>query len=88
MASVPRTDRIRRKLDWRHWPTNTTHDYGLIEPLREDSHHPELEDQSLLAWGLAQSNLSKDHSATVDVLYGFGDQLSTIREEVHVQPMR
>ena len=73
MASVPRTDRIRRNLDWRHWPTRSIpHDYMLThaDTVLEDPKHPELEDQSLLAWGLAQNELGKNHSATVDILIG------------------
>lgn len=75
MASIPRTDRIPHKLDWRQWPTGSIpHDYipAHADTVIESSKHPELEDQSLLAWGLAQSELGQNHSATVDVLSGRG----------------
>jgi hypothetical protein len=78
MASIPRTDRIRRKLDWRYWPTRSIpHDYTLAhtDTILGDSKHPELEDQSLLAWGLAQSDLEQNHTATVDILSGRGVDL-------------
>jgi len=73
MASNPRTDRIPRKLDWRHWPTGSIpRDYTLAhaDTALEDPKNPELEDRSILAWGLAQSELGQNHSATVDVLSG------------------
>lgn len=85
MASVPKTDDIRRKLDWRHWPTTSIpHDYALVqpEPLLEPPTRPELEDQALIAWGLAQSELGKEAGATVDVLYGSGAGLSKFRNAV------
>jgi hypothetical protein len=84
MASIPRTDSIRRKLEWRHWPTRSIpHDYGLAhtKSILEEPKEPELEDQSLVAWGLAQSELGQNHSATVDVLSARGVDPSKEFEE-------
>jgi hypothetical protein len=44
------------------------------------SNHPELEHQSLLAWGLSESDedpvLASDRNATIDVLFGCEHDLS------------
>jgi hypothetical protein len=69
----------RAKRNWRHWPPGgIIPDYSDIEASLSDlgsPTHPELEDQVLLKWGLEQSKLDEEPSATVDVLQGYGQDL-------------
>jgi hypothetical protein len=59
----------RHKLDWRYWPSSpVAHQLPDIDALLERSCHPELEDYSTVAWGLVECELSKEHTATVDIL--------------------
>ena len=66
-----RRDRIQHSHDWRHWATSLTpdldHPGNLLQegknwknfdlpPSFQISSHPELEDEALIAWGLAQSS--------------------------------
>lgn len=77
MDSFSRRIRLRGKLDRSLYPTNSVSD----DDSQNDSLHPELEDQPLVAWGMAQSELKKDPSATIDVLYGRELDLSKIFED-------
>lgn len=42
----------------------------------DSSAHPELEDRSVLAWGVVQCEKYEGIRATIDVLYGVGTDLS------------
>jgi hypothetical protein len=70
----------RAKRLWKYWPAEgVVPDYSDIEASLSDlgsPTHPELEDQVLLKWGLEQSILNEEPSATVDVLHGYGQDLS------------
>lgn len=71
-----RKDRVEkgRRVKWQQWPEFTC-------PLDDlDDHslscsHPDLEDGSLIAWGLSQSALSTGDKVDIDVLYGSGTDL-------------
>ena len=72
-----RSDRIDRRRDvkWQQWPEMRGQHHGLDdESLR--CRHPDLEDGSLVAWGLQQSQNATGEGIEIDVLYGDGVDLS------------
>ena len=72
-----RSDRIDRRRDvkWQQWPEMRNQQYELDdESLR--CRHPDLEDGSLVAWGLQQSQNATGEGIEIDVLYGDGVDLS------------
>lgn len=76
-----RSDRIDRRRDvkWQQWPKTPYQQYDLdAESLK--CNHPDLEDGSLIAWGLRQSQDAKGEGVEVDVLYGDGTDLSKERK--------
>lgn len=84
----PRLDRIdsrRRKIDWQYWPDTSTQAKYTDDSAAHASvlSRPDIEDEALISWGLAQSQIAKDVETTVDVLYGEGidlrKRLATIR---------
>lgn len=77
-----RHDRRRRpKIDWHYWPTAGQHPSVSSVPVQLDiPSRPEIEDEPLIAWGLAQSeNESKCSKVTVDLLYGEEANLSMLK---------
>lgn len=68
-AMIPRTKRNREEF----FRFSQTELLGV-------SNHPELEHQSLLAWGLSESYEdpvpAPDRNATIDVLFGYEHELS------------
>ncbi|PSN71711.1 hypothetical protein BS50DRAFT_234525 [Corynespora cassiicola Philippines] len=74
MNQEPRTDRIRRKLDWKFWPTSPVSGNFSALDLHLSS-HPELEDQALIAWGFAESEKYQGSKAKVDIYGGFDNNL-------------
>jgi hypothetical protein len=75
----PREDRIdrRRRMDWQYWPDTTSQQHFAEQALYlNDSSRPDVEDDALIAWGLAQGNDTKGFNTSIDVLYGEGLHLS------------
>lgn len=66
----------KRREGWKQWPENAE---LPMEPRSlpgfENPSHPEIEDQSLLEWGLEQSAMSKEGLPTIDVLHGYESNL-------------
>jgi hypothetical protein len=66
----------KRSPGWKQWPENAD---LPMEPRSlpgfENPSHPEIEDQSLLEWGLEQSAMSKEGLPTIDVLHGYESNL-------------
>ncbi len=86
VSSVPlmhRSDRIdrRREVQWQLWPkVACQHDDLDAESL--SCSHPDLEDGSLIAWGLRQSKDASGKGVQVDVLYGSGTDLRKACKQV------
>jgi hypothetical protein len=66
--------RPKLKPEWHQWPdTSTQHKYinennaglGIFS-------RPDIGDESMIAWGLAQSHATDGSNTTMDVLYGEG----------------
>lgn len=73
-----RIDRRRRPLtDWQYWPDTTgQHDEATPNiPGLEITTRPDVEDDAIIAWGLAVSEKSKDLNVSIDVLHGNGTNL-------------
>lgn len=73
---LKRSDRIARErgVKWQQWPeTLYQQDNSDAETL--NCSHPDLEDGSLIAWGLQQSSHSTGEGVEIDVLYGNGTDL-------------
>lgn len=70
--------RVRKFEHWHHWPTDSfPAKYSDLRSSRlEYSTNPELEDQSILEWGVNQSYSTKEPRAKVDVVFGRGTDLS------------
>jgi hypothetical protein len=76
----PKSDKTKPKIDWRYWPNAPIpNDLPEAEALLAHSSHPELEDSSVLAWGLEQCARSKEHCARVDVLECEGKDVRWVR---------
>lgn len=76
-----RNDRRRRPMvHWHYWPTASQQPYAPSTPDQLDKpSRPEVEDEALIAWGLAQSKEeSKNSRVTVHLLYGEGANLSML----------
>jgi hypothetical protein len=75
-STTKRSDRIgHRPVKWQEWPKKARcHD--TLDPVSLSCSHPDLEDGSLIAWGLQQSKKSKGAEVQVDLLYGSGNDLS------------
>ncbi|OAL49439.1 hypothetical protein IQ07DRAFT_568360 [Pyrenochaeta sp. DS3sAY3a] len=74
-----RNDRRRRPMiDWHYWPIASLQPCAPSAPEQLDTpSRPEIEDEPLIAWGLAQSKEeSKNSKVTVDLLYGEGANLN------------
>ncbi|KAF2028024.1 hypothetical protein EK21DRAFT_114228 [Setomelanomma holmii] len=74
---IDRIDNRRRKIDWQYWPnTDTQQDYK--DESRSHAAHssrPDIEDEAIIPWGLAQSQAPRNESTTIDVLFGEGTAL-------------
>ena len=78
-----RADRIgsqTRKISWQYWPTAPVEQSGIgeyQEPLVDTLARPDIEDETDITWGLAQSeaHVARGTKARVDVLYGEGTDL-------------
>lgn len=84
-APIPllrRSDRIDRRRDvkWQQWPEMRRERYDLHDDLLQCD-HPDLEDGSLIAWGLQQCEDATGEGVEIDVLYGDGVDLSKEHEE-------
>ncbi|KAF2872052.1 hypothetical protein BDV95DRAFT_571294 [Massariosphaeria phaeospora] len=77
MSTSPVPDWVRRKQAGTRWPSNThPHNSSPRDFLTGlSSTHPELEDQSLLAWGLEQSESIEGPRAQIDVLVSRGSNI-------------
>ncbi|KAF9697213.1 hypothetical protein EKO04_004933 [Ascochyta lentis] len=71
-----RSDRIDRRRDvkWQQWP-ETTFQQNQLDAEWSDCSLPDLEDGSLIAWGVQQSQNATGEGVAVDVLYGNGTDL-------------
>ncbi|KAJ4377402.1 hypothetical protein N0V83_000227 [Neocucurbitaria cava] len=73
-----RIDRRRRpKIDWQYWPDTTgQHDDATPNiPGLEITTRPDIEDDAIIAWGLAASEKTRDPNVSIDVLHGDGTDL-------------
>jgi hypothetical protein len=79
LSLLKRSDRIDRVRDvrWQQWP-KVMHQHNTVDIDSLNCSHPDLEDGSLIAWGLQQSQDSKGEGVDVDVLYGTGTDLSKV----------
>jgi hypothetical protein len=75
---LDRFDRQRGVPDWRHWPHTASQldasEYSKSLPGTQGC--PDTEDEQIIAWGLAQSEVAVGPRAKIDVLYGEGTNLS------------
>jgi hypothetical protein len=82
-----RKDRIdrRRQIDWQYWPDMRSQQQfaeQTIEP--DDKSRPDVEEDALIAWGLAQGNGTKGLDIGIDMLYGEGPHLSRCDVDMNV----
>lgn len=80
-ATQSRFDRIdrrrRARIDWQYWPdiiaqlqyTKKSYDLDIAS-------RPDVEDEALVAWGLAHSEGKQALDVKIDVLFGKGEKLS------------
>lgn len=75
---IDRIDRRRRKIiDWTKWPDVTKQQqYADGAYDLEVTCRPEVEDDGLIAWGLAVTDGSGEPRAKIDVLHGAAADLS------------
>jgi hypothetical protein len=74
-----RKDRIdrRRQVNWQYWPdTRSQQQFAELALGSDDHSRPDVEEDALIAWGLAQGNGTKGLDTSIDVLYGEGSRLS------------
>jgi hypothetical protein len=74
-----RKDRIdrRRQIDWQYWPDTHTQPHFAAQTVEaDDKSRPDVEEDALITWGLAQRNGTKGLDTRIDVLYGEGAHLS------------
>lgn len=78
-----RSDRIdrRRGVKWQQWP-KMTYQQDMVDVELLNCSYPDLEDGSLIAWGLQQSQDANGDGVEVDVLFGSGTDLRTVRRRV------
>lgn len=71
-----RSDRIDRRRDvkWQQWPEMACQQNELDAESLTCS-HPDLEDGSLIGWGIQQSQNANGEGVEIDVLYGNGTDL-------------
>lgn len=82
VSARPQVDRIdprrRKEIDWQYWPstrdlhldsTNKTLELDLLD-------RPDIEDDTLIEWGLARSENATGRDVNIDVLHGNGVNLS------------
>lgn len=81
-ATNTKSDRIDRRyrssIDWQYWPdVSGQRQYAdtILDPATMS--RPDIEDDALIAWGLAQSEASKNQNVKIDLLLGEGINLST-----------
>jgi hypothetical protein len=69
-------DRRRRKIDWLYWPDTSTQVDYTGDSLTDigTTHRPDIEDEAIISWGLAQSQ-NMTPGATIEVLCGEGTAL-------------
>lgn len=70
-----RVDKNERTVDWTHWPDPKCQ-YDEMDEQSLLCSHPDLEDGSLIAWGLKLSEQATGDKVEIDVLYGTGTDLS------------
>lgn len=70
--------RYRAPVDWQYWP-DVGGQQGYLDTALEQDHvtRPEVEEEALIAWGLAKSEASNDQNVNIDVLLGQGTDFST-----------
>jgi len=81
-GTLPRFDRSgnrrsKLKLDWYYWPDTSSQRKYTHDSAADSStfSRPDIEDNSLIAWGLAQSQATDGAKTTIDVLCGEGVDL-------------
>lgn len=81
VSLMQRSDRIdrHRNVKWQLWPKRT-HRHDELDDESLSCRHPDLEDGSIISWGLQQSKDATGKGVHIDVLYGSGTQLRTDRE--------
>jgi hypothetical protein len=80
-------DRIdrRRLIDWQCWPdTRSQQQYAELAFDTDDKSRPDVEEDALIAWGLAQGNGTKGLDVNIDVLCGDGPHFSRCRIDMEV----
>lgn len=87
----PRADRIdssRRKIDWKIWPEMDSFHAEASTKIISNSQidRPDIEDEEMIAWGLAQSEVISGAPATVDILYGAWPNLGMILQPLGEYP--
>ncbi|KAF2828409.1 hypothetical protein CC86DRAFT_465246 [Ophiobolus disseminans] len=76
-SRLDRIDSRRRKIDWQYWP-DTNDQQKYLDASAAETYirsRPDIEDESLIAWGLAQAKATDGAQTTIDVLYGEGVDL-------------
>lgn len=63
-------------LRWQHWPDLECKADGSTTPQPLQCSYPDLEDESLIAWGLRKSAGASGHGIKIDVLHGSDEDLS------------
>ncbi|CAO2647801.1 Nn.00g087230.m01.CDS01 [Neocucurbitaria sp. VM-36] len=73
-----RIDRRRRpQIDWQYWPDTTTQQDDATHniPGLDITNRPDIEDDTIIAWGLTQSETTTGLKVDIDVLHGEGTNL-------------
>ncbi|KAF2738089.1 hypothetical protein EJ04DRAFT_550098 [Polyplosphaeria fusca] len=67
----------QKKFNWRYWPSDPLPYASSLDAPEFFSFHPELDDELLIAWGLAVSQKDKEARANIDVLVSREDKTPT-----------
>ncbi|KAF1837364.1 hypothetical protein BDW02DRAFT_491758 [Decorospora gaudefroyi] len=77
VSGQPRKDRIvrGRRIDWHYWPDTNSQQHFAEQALDlDETSRPDVEDDSLIPWGLAQASETKGGGTSIDVLCGEGSR--------------
>lgn len=75
-------NRKKNRINWKYWPsTPVPENFPEGEVPRVGPHHPELENEATIAWGIAECERAKEHLATLDVLVCYGAQIGELMLE-------